>query len=90
MSSMIQDSISTALILKDDADWDVLLRQQLTSLARGLRYLQGVTTPHRSPYGDAWNILAIGHNGLNDSVDRDQKYYVTRNDPTVIAEARRT
>ncbi|KAF3046740.1 hypothetical protein E8E11_002655 [Didymella keratinophila] len=86
----VQDSISTALVLKDDADWDVLLRPQLASLARGLRYLQGGTTPHRSPYGDAWDILAIGHNGLNNRLDKDQKYYVTRKDPTVIAEARRT
>lgn len=87
---MLQTRISSALILEDDADWDALLRPQLVSLARGLRLLQNATLPLRSPYGDNWDILTLGHNGLNNRIDIDQTYYATRNDPTVIAESRRT
>ncbi|KAL1647194.1 hypothetical protein SLS61_007513 [Didymella pomorum] len=68
----------------------MFLRPQLASLAKGLRYLQGGLRPHHSPYGDVWVILVIGHSGFNNRIDRDQKYYVTRNGTTVIAEGRRT
>ncbi|KAK8103545.1 uncharacterized protein PG998_010578 [Apiospora kogelbergensis] len=36
---MVEENISTALILEDDADWDVRLKQQLIDIADGTRML---------------------------------------------------
>lgn len=74
--------------MEDDADWDVNIRNQLVEFARGAKFVQeypnGATT--RSPYGDDWDVLWIGHCGLPDSHRpvRDQRVYVTRDDPTAI------
>jgi GR25 family glycosyltransferase involved in LPS biosynthesis len=87
---MVQNRVQTALILEDDADWDVLLRHQMTDFAYGTRALQNATLPLRSPYGDNWDLLALGHIGVNNKVNKQQRYWVTPNDPTVIAESRRT
>lgn len=37
---MVEEGIQTALIMEDDADWDVLLKSQMVEFARGVRYLQ--------------------------------------------------
>ncbi|KAF2203090.1 hypothetical protein GQ43DRAFT_439153 [Delitschia confertaspora ATCC 74209] len=61
----------------------------MTEFARGTRHLQNATLPLHSPYGDNWDLLTIGHNGVNNKPHREQKYWVTQNDPTVIAPSRR-
>ncbi|KAF2264236.1 hypothetical protein CC78DRAFT_464096 [Lojkania enalia] len=87
--SMIQEKIQTALILEDDADWDVLIRAQMTEAARGARYLQNAALPLHSPYGDDWDIFTIGHYGVDNKPYKNQQYWVTKDDPTVIAPSRR-
>ncbi|ORX96857.1 hypothetical protein BCR34DRAFT_578395 [Clohesyomyces aquaticus] len=87
---MLQEKIHSALIFEDDADWDVFLRAQLTDFARGTRYLTNATLPMLSPYGDDWDVLTIGHTGVDNKPGRDGSYWVTENDPTVIVESRRT
>lgn len=37
--SMVEENISSALILEDDADWDVSLKDQLAAIAHGTRIL---------------------------------------------------
>lgn len=87
---MVRERIQSALILEDDADWDVLVKAQMTEFARGTRHLQDATLPLHSPYGDDWDLLAIGHIGTNNRPNKDQKYWITRDDPTVIHPSRRT
>ncbi|KAH7392232.1 hypothetical protein DE146DRAFT_133924 [Phaeosphaeria sp. MPI-PUGE-AT-0046c] len=88
---MLLDSVQTALIIEDDADWDIFLRPQLVDFARGMRWVRDTTVPLRnSAYGDDWDMLTIGHTGVSNRVDIDQRYWITRDDPTVIAESRRT
>lgn len=87
---MVHNRVQTALIIEDDADWDVLLRYQLVEFARGARAIQNATLPLRSPYGDNWYVLSLGNNGGSNWRNRVQKYWVAPNDPTVIAESRRT
>jgi hypothetical protein len=85
--SIVKDRIQTTLIMEDDADWDVNARTQLLEFARGARYIQEYedeTT--RSPYGDDWDVLWIGHCGVTDFIERDQRYWVIRNDPTTVPE----
>ncbi|KAF1996220.1 glycosyltransferase family 25 protein, partial [Amniculicola lignicola CBS 123094] len=86
---MLREQIQSALIFEDDADWDVFLRAQMTEFARGTRYITNSTTPLHSPYGDDWDILTIGHTGVDNKPARDGGYWITENDPTVIAESRR-
>ncbi|KAK8850952.1 glycosyltransferase family 25 protein [Apiospora arundinis] len=40
--TMVEENISSALILEDDADWDVRLKQQLMDIADGTRTLLGI------------------------------------------------
>jgi len=87
---MLQNSIHTALVLEDDVDWDIFLRAQMIEFARGVRTLQNATMPLQSPYGDNWDVLALGHTGANNKPNKVQRYWVVDNDPTVIAETRRT
>jgi hypothetical protein len=86
---MVQKKIQSALIIEDDADWDLLLKPQMLSFARGARAIQNSVLPLHSPYGDSWNLLTLGHLGVKNKSYKEQKYYVTRNDPTAISEARR-
>jgi hypothetical protein len=88
--NMVQNHIQSALILEDDVDWDILLRYQMLELARGTRNLRNPTLPMQSPYGDKWDLLTLGHIGVQNWLNRPQKYWVIENDPTVIAEPRRT
>ncbi|KAF7553109.1 hypothetical protein G7Z17_g3869 [Cylindrodendrum hubeiense] len=100
LQEIVRNNISTALILEDDADWDVRIRQQLHDLAlssqaltqplagrnsyadTSYRYRQpakkspdGIinldfnnlpqTSPVTfSPYGDEWDLLWLGHCGM--------------------------
>ncbi|KAF2677968.1 glycosyltransferase family 25 protein [Lentithecium fluviatile CBS 122367] len=82
------EQISTALVLEDDADWDVHLKSQLTEFARGTRYvLDQESNSTASPYGDGWDILWLGHCGLRNRENIDQRYYVIRDDPTAVPQS---
>ena len=87
---MVKENIASALIMEDDADWDVMLKNQLVELARGARFLQGEDTPlesgGNSPYGDNWDMLWVGHCGARNRENEEAKYWVIRNDPTAIPE----
>ena len=86
---MARERIQSALIIEDDADWDVLIRSQMTEFARGTRFIRNATLPMHSPYGDNWDLMTLGHVGINNFPNRDQRYWITKNDPTVIADVRR-
>ncbi|PVH87904.1 glycosyltransferase family 25 protein [Cadophora sp. DSE1049] len=61
--TIVEQGISTALIMEDDVDWDVRLKSQLQLIAHGTRTLQGSTSPSDSPYGDDWDLIWLGHCG---------------------------
>ena len=59
---MVENRVSSALILEDDADWDIRIKSQLTDFAKLSRLFQGQdesSTTH-SPYGDSWDLLWLG------------------------------
>ncbi|KAI1340649.1 glycosyltransferase family 25 protein [Xylariaceae sp. FL0016] len=70
---IVDESLSSALIMEDDMDWDVRLKPQLERIAQGSRALLPYPTPPQSflshthppssPYGDDWDILWLGHCG---------------------------
>ncbi|KAI9771317.1 MAG: hypothetical protein M1840_002287 [Geoglossum simile] len=66
----IEDGVDTALVLEDDADWDVSLKDQLNLLSREIKsnespLRQGGSSSQSArpdaPYGLDWDILHIGH-----------------------------
>jgi hypothetical protein len=84
---MVRENIQSALILEDDADWDISLKKQLFEFAKGSQALQfNETTSHStplSPYGDDWDILWLGHCSAANRWGEDGKYYIIPEDPTV-------
>jgi len=75
--------------MEDDADWDVMIRAQLTQFAYGARYIQQVAdiSALHSPYGDDWDFLPIGHCGARSRPEEDSRYWVAHNDPTVTPDS---
>ncbi|KAK7755699.1 hypothetical protein SLS62_002310 [Diatrype stigma] len=95
---IIEEDLESALIMEDDMDWDVRLKSQLEQAATGAREIANASkgsTP-RSPYGDDWDILWLGHCGevfpetLEENRNRPaselrrmKHKYTINNDPTV-------
>jgi len=83
VNSIVEKELSSALIMEDDADWDVEFRSQLELFALGSQTLLDTpkgTTPH-SPYGDDWDLLWLGHCASQPSDDDDRRFLM-KNDPT--------
>lgn len=81
--SVISNSYSTALILEDDADWDVSLKSQLGEFARGLHALQGTKfVSKEAPYGVDWDLLWIGGCASGPNAN-ETSFYAIPMDPTV-------
>ncbi|KAF3056409.1 putative glycosyltransferase family 25 protein [Daldinia childiae] len=99
MRRIIEDGISSALIMEDDMDWDVNIKEQLVQFAAAARSLQNgfhrnqtLETP--SPYGQDWDMLWLGScvttfdEDLPEdlqipSEERDSRKVFIYNDPTV-------
>ena len=61
---VIMQDYETALILEDDVDWDVRLKEQMLKIApavRGFAGVHDVSQNDQVPYGNGWDILWIGH-----------------------------
>lgn len=82
--SIIQKKLTSALILEDDADWDVSFRSQIELFALGSQTL--LETPQNieptSPYGDGWDLLWLGHCAVQPT-DNDHRRFLMKNDPTL-------
>ncbi|KAL9026022.1 MAG: hypothetical protein Q9180_007553 [Flavoplaca navasiana] len=67
---VVESGWSSALIIEDDADWDIALKSQLQNFANRTRTLSNngrneslwITseTATHSPYGDDWDLLYLG------------------------------
>lgn len=83
-SSIVINSLSSALVLEDDADWDVSIKNQLQAFASGSQFVTAVPKGHKphSPYGDDWDLLWLGHCASTMMPDDDRRW-VIENDATV-------
>ena len=82
--SVVDQGLSSALILEDDVDWDIRLKSQLIDFAKGARWLMNNPTTARtnSPYGEGWDVLWIGV--CSDIFPKDdQRMYVLPDDQSV-------
>ncbi|THC88976.1 hypothetical protein EYZ11_011575 [Aspergillus tanneri] len=97
LQQIVDQKVHSALILEDDADWDITLKAQLLEFARGSRAIQSAKQAQRgrnlrpvlsSPYGDDWDMLWVGPCGI--TARGEQPFYAIPNDPTVPPVSRRT
>lgn len=82
--SIVRENLGSGLVVEDDADWSVYLKDQLEHVATGGQYISGTpkgTVPH-SPYGDDWDLIWGGHCGSTFS-DKQTRRFVIENDATV-------
>lgn len=59
----IMSGLESALIVEDDVDFDVDLKSQMRLLSDNVRAYTNVSFSDRTPYGNAWDILWLGHCG---------------------------
>ncbi|RYP03756.1 hypothetical protein DL764_004931 [Monosporascus ibericus] len=99
---IVEDSLSSALIMEDDMDWDVHLKTQLSQFApaaqtleAGFHHNQTLASP--SPYGRDWDLLWLGSCATTfdgqlpehlriPEAERDGRQVLIRGDPTVPPE----
>jgi len=65
---IVDEDLSSALIMEDDMDWDIAIKNQLYQFALGSHEIQAGLTPEPrpddqcrdSPYGSHWDLLWLG------------------------------
>lgn len=89
-ASIIDNNLSSGLIMEDDADWDVNLKNQLTQFALGSRHIINASTSSEplSPYGDGWDMLWLGHCGQGAPPTPLVRFFIV-NDTTIPPAGRR-
>lgn len=92
---MVENNWTTALILEDDVDWDIRLKSILSEVAVAsdvvlsrpdsnrlkLHELSFSHIPATSPYGDGWDLLWLGHCGME--IPDHSTVVLIENDETV-------
>lgn len=63
MKTVAQNGWATALIMEDDVDWDIKIKEQMQLVAPMLKALTNAASDSHSPYGDSWDLLWLGHSG---------------------------
>lgn len=100
---MVQQNLSSALIVEDDVDWDIRLKPLLRDFAHSAVFLQQEpaerpdshrghydfdslpqTNPTVSPYGDDWDLLWVGHCGMELGASNEAQ--VVHNDDESVPE----
>lgn len=79
---VIQHDYDTVLIIEDDMDWDVTIKDQMMTLADNVRYFTDVPEEEPAPYGRDWDVLWIGNCG--DWFHEDETVALSWNDSTTI------
>ena len=89
-ASILDNKLSSALIVEDDADWDVSLKTQLTQFALGSQHILNTPTSLEtiSPYGDGWDMLWLGH-CAQDTPSKPVARFFIANDTTTPPAGRR-
>ena len=92
LANVVKNNYTSALIVEDDVDWDVRLKSLLKEFAVSNNVLEKHTgtfefpdlpatlPPQHSPYGNDWDLLWLGHCGMNIPGDN---IVIRQNDPTV-------
>ncbi|KAF2211821.1 glycosyltransferase family 25 protein, partial [Cercospora zeae-maydis SCOH1-5] len=80
LRTIVEQNISSAVVMESDVDWDYRIKQQMQAFARASRLLSQPGAqdswfedgdrlihplPTTSPYGDGWDFLWLGHCGMD-------------------------
>lgn len=68
---VVAADLETVLIMEDDVDWDVRIKDQMRLISDAVREFTYVDSQNTTPYGLSWDILWIGHCG--EHTDRDTR-----------------
>ena len=60
---VVASGFISTLIIEDDADWDISVREQMKLVSLNIRYFMNTPDSDVSPYGAEWDVLWIGHCG---------------------------
>lgn len=94
IQQIMDKGLETALIIEDDVDWDVYLREQMVQVSQAFASRQAVLDGQENPtavagdakypYGRDWDLLWIGHNfeDLTGSEDRENYMWHDTTVPT--------
>jgi hypothetical protein len=87
---IVREKVSSALIFEDDADWDLRIVEQMQQFAVATKELLATGgqennhgRPTKSPYGEGWDILWIGHCGGFHGNTSSVPHYIIRDDETM-------
>lgn len=98
ISRVVEQGWTSALIIEDDIDWDVRLKSQLQDFAIASHHLLSTgshnrllklkdvrtdSVPVQSPYGENWDVLWLGHCGMDLPTESDATVIVHENDQSV-------
>lgn len=81
LKHVIQSDLDSALIMEDDVDWDVDIKEQLSQAAVSVREHLQAPFEARNPYSSRWDVLWLGHCG---DIPRDNETFTFFKDPTVV------
>lgn len=81
LRNVLENGWSTALIMEDDVDWDVKIKDQMPLIAPMVKALTKASANSHSPYGDEWDVLWLGHSG--DPIDFGEGRFKAEMDPTL-------
>ncbi|KAL4899820.1 hypothetical protein BDW74DRAFT_188848 [Aspergillus multicolor] len=61
---VVQSDFETALIVEDDVDWDISIKEQMVGVAEAVRTLTKIKSTDKdvelAPYGRSWDVLWVG------------------------------
>lgn len=77
---VVQNNFGSALILEDDQDWSVDIRNQTERIAKSILDLTGRQRIAHTPYGTDWDVLWMGH--CSDPPDVSKPFVVFDDDTT--------
>lgn len=82
--TIVTQNLGSGLVIEDDADWSIYIKDQLEHVATGSQYITNAPDDYvpSSPYGDDWDLLWLGHCGSSFRNPPNRRY-VIENDPTV-------
>lgn len=59
----IASDLDTAMIMEDDVDWDIAIKEQMPLISDAVRNFSHVDPSDPAPYGRSWDVLWLGHCG---------------------------
>lgn len=73
---VIAAGFESAFIVEDDVDFDVALKAEIRLVSDNVRAFMGTPAENKSPYGENWDVLWLGHCGsaIDDGMPPPRRY----------------